>query len=156
MSNKQVKIMIFSSYMATVENSVGTGMFRNLYAMVDKKTKDITENGNLSCAYYVSSVLFIFKLISGIHATVEGTEKDIINNGWEKVEQPQKGNILIWEEKIKGKDKKPHKHIGFFIEDNWAISNNDEKGLPVKHHYTYNQTRKIEAIYRHIALTRQK
>ena len=57
---KVVPILI-DSYIAIIKNSVGSQLFRNLYAKVNGKKIDITENGKLSCAFYVSSVLLLFK-----------------------------------------------------------------------------------------------
>jgi len=78
---QKVDLILVKTYLAAIENSVGSKMFRNLYAKVNGKNKDITENGNLSCALYVSSLLYLFKLIKDIHATVSGTLGDLKRSG---------------------------------------------------------------------------
>ena len=42
--------------------------------------------------------------------------------------------------------------MGFYIGNNKAVSNDSSLGHPIKHHYTYNDTRKIEKIYWHSEL----
>ena len=71
-----VQIILYDSYLHAIKNSVGSNLFRNLYAYVDGKKMDILENGNLSCANFVSSILYSYKLIGGKHATVDGTVRD--------------------------------------------------------------------------------
>ena len=119
-------------------------MFRSLYAEVNGKEKDILENGKLSCAIFVSSILYVFKMIKDPHATVDKTIDDMITLGWYEIEKPKPGAILKWEKQ------EGHYHIGFYVGGNMAISNDSkDTGFPHKHHYTYNDTRKIEKIYWH-------
>ena len=117
-------------------------MFSNLYAKLDNKKLDITKNGNLSCAFYVSSILFLFKLVKEIHATVNGTLKDLKESGWTKIEKPRIGCVLIWRETDFGNGNL-HKHIGFYIGKEKAISNNFKYGYPTRHNW---KSRKVELI----------
>ncbi len=141
---KKPKFLFKKTYLKTIENSVGTKMFRNVFVM-DGQEKDITENGELSCAVFVSFVLKIFDLISTPHATVKSTIKDMMENGWKEAEKPQKGDVLVWEKKKIGGS--TNEHIGFYIGNQKAVSNNYKKRAPVVHHYTYNGKRKIIKIY---------
>ncbi len=143
----KVSLLIFESYLALIKNSVDSNLFRNLYAQVDQENKDNTNDGNLSCAFFVSSVLVLFKLIGEGHATVKSTVADMEESGWKEIKEPKIGSILVWEKKeINGG---LNSHIGFYLGDNQAISNNSKTGKPVTHHWTYNQTRKVEEIYWH-------
>lgn len=144
----KVKPMLNETYLAAVKNSVGSNMFRNLYAKVDGEEKDITENGNLSCAFFVSAILVIFKLISEVHATVNGTLRDLKILGWTEINEPRVGAILVWAQKDFGIGGK-HRHIGFYIGDGKAVSNNSEKGCPVEHDWSEYDNRKIETILWH-------
>jgi len=138
------KFLLKKTYLQMIENSVGTKMFRSVFVM-DGQEKDVTENGELSCAVFVSSLLKFFDLISLPHATIESTIKDMIENGWKEVEKSQKGDVLLWEKmKIGGSI---NEHIGFYIGNEKAISNSLKKRTPIVHHYTYNQKRKIIKIY---------
>ncbi|MDP3954070.1 MAG: hypothetical protein Q8Q06_01470 [bacterium] len=148
------KILAKDNYLAMIQNSIGTEMFRNFYMAIDSQKIDILKNGLLSCAVFVSSILYLNKMISGLHATVDSTKKDIEKSGWKKVENPKVGDVLIWEAmKWPGNDT-ANKHIGFYISNDEAISNDSFGGSPKKHHLTYGikdgkPVRKIEDIYRY-------
>ncbi len=127
-----VEPLTYDSYMAVVRNSPGTRMFRNLYATVDGERKDITKNGELSCAFFVSSVLLPFKLIKEMHATVTSTVVDLEAVGWSVTDNPSPGDVIEWDEADLG-NSGPHKHIGFYIGNETAISNSHTEGAPVEH-----------------------
>lgn len=155
--NKSIELILFDSYVAAIENSVGSKTFRNLFAKINGKRKDILENGELSCASFASSILYLFKLISDVHATVRGTVADLERSGWSEINSPQKGAVLVWE--TENFDHTTHKHIGFYITENQAISNNSKKGQPILHHWTFGTkngqpVRKIEKILWHPKLSK--
>lgn len=135
-------------------------MFRNLYAdevpdALDKvgaggKEIDVLENGENSCAVFVSWILLTLELIKHPHASVFSTEKDLIASGWFQIKDLKPGAILIWEEKIGQYDGIMHQHMGFCVNDDQAISNSSQNtGFPIKHHVTYNNSRQVEKIYWH-------
>ena len=154
MKKQKVIPILFDTYIAVIKNSVGSKMFRNFYAKVDGKKTDIMKNGDLSCAWFVSSLLYLFKLIKDAHATVNGTIKDLQQSGWKKIKKPKIGSVIVWE-KIDFGNKDLHKHIGFYIGNNKAIStSNSKKGQPIIHHWTYGikrnkPVRKVKAIFWH-------
>ncbi|MBI2003575.1 MAG: hypothetical protein HYS78_01165 [Parcubacteria group bacterium] len=123
------------SYLKTIENSIGSKLFRNLYFKKGSQKIDVLQNGNLSCAVFVSWILKNFNLIKEGHTTVDGTIKDLKKSGWRKIKKPKVGTILIWEEKIYSDG--PHKHIGFFTGKEKAISNSYKLKIPIKHHWTF-------------------
>lgn len=92
---QKVEPILIDTYLGAIKNSIGSKMFRNLYAKVDGKKVDITKNGNLSCAVFVSSILFLFKLIKGVHATVNGTIRDLKESGWIETKTPEIGCVLV-------------------------------------------------------------
>ncbi len=154
MKKLKLKFLLKESLLSTIENSLGTKMFRNSFYLVDDKQKDILDKGRLSCAVYVSSILYIFKLINGIHATVGGTVADLEKSGWQITKTPAIGDVIVWEA-IKSKDASEHKHLGFLFGKNTAVSNDSLLGYPVKHSLTYGlkngkPVRKITAIYHKI------
>ncbi len=143
---KKVKLILYDSYIKAIKNSVGSNLFRNLYAYLNNKKQDITKNGRLSCALHTSSLLLLFGLISKPHSTVDGVIKDLKRSGWILIKKPRKGAILVWERK------NGHKHIGFYIGNNKAISNSFLKRKPILHHWTFGTKnsrsfRKIEQIF---------
>ena len=145
-SNKQKIIpLVFDTYLVVIKNSIGSKLFRNFYAKVGGKKTDIMRNGELSCAFYVSSVLTLLKLIKEVHGTVDSTIKDLKESGWKKINKPKIGSILVWE-KIDFGDGDIHKHIGFFIGRNKAISNSYKLGYPIEHSWNFNTKRRVDAI----------
>lgn len=143
----EVKPLIFTTYLAMIEQSVGSKMFRNLLALVNGQKKNIVVNGRVACAFYVSALLLIFKLIKNLHATVDGTVTDLKKFGWKQIKKPRNGCIIIWDKGDFGAG--VHNHIGFYIGDNFAVSNSSTKRHPVKHHWTYNKKRKIKLLLWH-------
>lgn len=140
-----MKLLTTDTYLAVVRNSIGSNMFRNLYAEVDGEKTDILNNGELSCAYFVSSVLYLFKLVDAVHATVSGTEKDLENSGWTEIEEPKAGAVLVWGE-IDFGGGSLHRHIGFYTGDDKAVSNDYKTGTPQEHDWKFNGERKLEKI----------
>ena len=143
--------LAYKTYLTIINDSVGTKMFRHFYAKLKGRELDIMRNGELSCAFYVSSILTIFKLIKEPHGTVSSTVKDLIESGWQKVKRPRAGSVLVWA-KIDFGPGDAHKHIGFYIGGSKAISNSYKTGTPVIHHWTFGvrdkkPRRRIEAIF---------
>lgn len=149
----QVTPLLFPTYLSLIEGAVGSRMFQHSYALVNGERRDILEDGDLSCAFFVSSILTITRLSKEIHATVSGTIRDIESFGWVKITEPRVGAILVWEPKEQARG--PHEHIGFCISDTEAISNNWETQVPARHHITYGTNedgspiRSVTAIYWH-------
>lgn len=146
-----VSFILFDSYLAFIKNSVGSNLFRNVFAKVNGRKKDVTNNGELSCAFFASSTLCLFRLIKNVHFTVDSTVNDLKKSGWQEIKKPKIGCVLVWD---KTKSNNRHKHIGFYLGNNKAISNSSEKGHPLIHHWTFGNRkgepeRKIEAIYWH-------
>ncbi len=142
-----MELLKYQNYLIMIKVSEGTQLFRRLFVLENNQEKDVLQNGQLSCAYYVSSVLKIFGLISFPHATVTGTIKDMLENSWQESKELKPGNVLAWEEKQSKTGK--HFHIGFYLGNNQAISNDGEKGCPVVHDYAYQGERKITKILTH-------
>lgn len=142
------RILLYDSYMKMIRNSVGTKMFRNLYLKKSGKKIDITEDGELSCAFFVSNVLLIWGLISKGHATIKSTIRDMQKNGWEEIplKKIKPGDVIVWEDK-KSRKGKIHSHIGFFINKKKAISHSDGIKAINIHHWTYNEKRNVVAVY---------
>lgn len=156
-----MNLLFRKNYLTQIENSVKgeNHLFRNFFIEKDGKIEDSLEDGKNSCAVMVSHMLYSFNSILDfmgkrhwiklIHLTVVSTEKDMIENGWHEISDLRPGAVLIWE-KRDGRNGEPHNHIGFFVGGEEAISN-DSKGTGFlwRHHFTYNDTRKIEKIYWH-------
>lgn len=149
-----LKFLKKKSLLAIVTNSIKGGdnfLFKNLYAKNEQGEEiDILEDGKNSCAVFVSWILLALEMIKRPHATVGGVEKDLIESGWFEINELRPGAVLLWESKLGQHDELLHSHIGFYVGNDEAISNDSRgRGFPWKHHYTYNGTRKIDKIYRH-------
>ena len=155
------KLLFKKNYLTTIENSVKgeNHLFRNFFVDKEGEITDSLEDGKNSCAVMVSYILYSFNSlldflgkkhwIKSIHLTVASTEKDMIENGWHEIDDLKPGAVLIWEKKD-GHNGEPHNHIGFFMGGEEAISNDSRgTGFPHRHHFTYNNTRKIEKILWH-------
>jgi hypothetical protein len=142
-----MKLALFDSYLSAIKNSVGTKMFRNFFLEANGKKIDILKNGKVSCASFVSSILYLFKLIGDSHATIDSTLKDMEKSGWKEIKKPKIGCVILWE------NQKGHRHLGFYLGGKSTISHRPEKRTPVKHHWTYgvdkngNPKRKIIAFF---------
>jgi len=143
------KILLYDSYLKMIRNSAGTKMFRNLYLKKGNRKIDATEDGELSCAFFVSNVLLIWGLISEGHATIKSTIKDMQKNDWKKISEKEikPGDVILWEEK-KFEKGKHHSHIGFYVAKEETVSHSDGVKAISVHHWTYNNKRNIVAVYR--------
>ncbi|MFW5853598.1 MAG: hypothetical protein ACOCU8_03180 [Patescibacteria group bacterium] len=133
-----------------VKTAVGSKMFQTAYVEVAGRRLDLTKKGELSCAFFVSSILAIFGLIDRLHLTVEGTIKAMEKAGWQKTKKLEPGTIIIWDSTPNFK----HQHIGFYLGNKKAISNIYQMKVPGKHHYTFGSEksktyRPIITIYHH-------
>lgn len=147
-----MELLVKESYLAMIQNSVGSKLFRNLYANVDGKRVDILRDGDLSCALFVSVLLHQFKLIESPHATVAGLLRDMERSEWISTDMIFPGAVVIWEEAIQ-KSGERHAHSGFALSKMSAVSHSDVERAPVEHHITFGTNkdgspkRKILATY---------
>lgn len=132
------KLAIYPSYIRAIENSVGSHLFRNLYFRIKGKVIDVLEDGDLSCAVFVTTILYIFGLIKERHTTVVGTIKDIEKSGWYKIKKPRKGALILWDYKKKDDGTQgKHRHVGFYIHKDTAVSNDSPTRIVARHHLTF-------------------
>ena len=130
MANPKIKFDLFDTYIANIENSIGTQMFRELYLYINGEKKEASQNGRWTCGVFISSILTMFNLINERHATMDGLFKDMQKTGWYKIKKPKIGAVLWWEVT---KESEGHEHAGFYVGNNEAISNSWLKKTPVKH-----------------------
>lgn len=126
-----------------VQKSVGSDLWARMDAIYEGKRQDILKNGQLSCAYYASSVLVIHKLIARVHATVMSTLVDLKTSGWVEIasDSATPGDVLVWgPEPERGNE---HWHIGFFVGNEAAVSTSSTEGVVARHHWTYTGQRPI-------------
>jgi|GEM_PF-1316494 len=146
------EVSLLKSYLTAVRRSVDSLQYRNLY-MEDESGNviDILEDGNLSCAYYVTSVAHQFDLISGIRTWVSEAVDELHRCGWHTIATPREGAILVYKER-QTQSGSYHKHIGFKLDGVLAISHHDSVRRPRIHHETDLGLREIEQVLWHEAL----
>lgn len=123
--------MLSKNFTECIRNSIGTRMFRNFYV----NGIDVLENGNLSCAYYVTSIMHIFKLIDRPHFMVDGTIFAMEKAGWYKIDHTKNGCVVVWNPIVQ--NGKSHLHIGFYVGDGQAVSNRSSLGHVGEHALHY-------------------
>ncbi|HZX00868.1 MAG TPA: hypothetical protein VFE87_00495 [Candidatus Paceibacterota bacterium] len=138
-----MKPLIFETYISVIKNSVGSKSFRNFYVFDGRKKIDIAKNGDLSCAWFVSIVLNLFDLIDAPHLTVKRVERELKASGWREISKPKPGAIIIWGPASSGKEML-HRHIGFYVGSNKAISNDSQKGYPAIHDWKFRKARSLK------------
>ncbi len=139
------------TYLSVISGAVGTTMFQHSYLEDDNHIAcDILNSGELSCAFFVTSILKMFDLISTQHATVASTLKDMESVGWIQIDKPRIGSVIFWEPQMNS-DGTLHGHVGFCVGDEEAISNSTSQHTPQRHHITYGEEhpRKIISILWH-------
>ncbi|MDB5163087.1 MAG: hypothetical protein JWN28_695 [Candidatus Saccharibacteria bacterium] len=145
----KVERQYFKSYLAMIDNSVGTEMFRSFYVRVnDGPVTDIIGSGENACAFYVSTILLVFGKQKSVHATVKSVITDLEESGWELVDENdmKAGDVIVWSGRD---DDNPSQHIGFYIGDNLAISTSSNEQKVFKHDIHFGQVqRKIMSVYR--------
>jgi hypothetical protein len=140
--------LYFKTYIQMVRNSVGSAMFKNWYVYSPERGEfDAMKDGEDSCAFYVSGLLKIFNKVTSIHGLVSSVAKDLEESGWQKVNKPKEGDVLIWEPlEYNGR---MQNHIGFYIGNGKAVSTSWIKKNVVEHEQNFGgQQRKIEQIFR--------
>lgn len=146
------KLLLKKTLIKRAQESVGTGMFRNMYAIVDGKEVDLLEDGDKSCGVSVSAVLASLDLIDGPHAMVESTVRAMEASGWFAVpiEKAEAGDVILWHESKMGDlSEHRHKHLGIYLGEGRVISNSSETRSPREHDWEYEGRRKPVMAYRY-------
>jgi len=124
---------LFRTYLAMIVGSIRSNQYRSLYVCSPNGSKDVIGDGDLACAYFVSSILTLFGLMNdGIHTTVDETVHDLESSGWEKIQSPRPGCIVVWGKKFRSIGL-GHRHIGFCVDADTAVSNDFASGSPRRH-----------------------
>ncbi|MBI2592295.1 hypothetical protein HYW36_02345 [Candidatus Saccharibacteria bacterium] len=140
--------LYFKSFLQMLRNSVGTQMFRNFYVRTPERGEfDALDDGSDACAFYVSAVLVIFGKIGGFHGTVASTIEDLRKSGWQEVEEPVAGDVLVWEKQKPGD--KWQEHMGFSIGKGRAVSTSLTEKAIIEHDHNFGDAnRKITQVLR--------
>ena len=128
------------TYIKMIENSAGTRMFNSAFVR-DKETSeelDILNDGEYSCAFFVSGLLTLFGVMDRPHATVKTLVKKLEEaEDWQEVSSNElkAGDVIVWEEIIFD-DGSKYEHIGFYLDKDTAVSTDWGKRMVSLHHPT--------------------
>lgn len=148
MSPVPSQFLLKKTYLAVIKSSVGSPMFRASFVRTGTRTREVLKDGNLACAFYATAILAMFGLVRTMHATVSGTERDLIASGWTRIAKPKPGCVLIYAPQKNGHDE-PHRHIGFFVGNGKVVDNSSEKRAPILRAWDY---RPVESLWWHSKL----
>lgn len=139
------KLLFKESYLLMIKNSKGTKMFRDFFGEINGRKENLTKDGQRSCAFFVSSILYHFYLIRDLHLTVNGTIRDMKKAGWFKTRKPKKGSVILW------KKRRDRYHLGFYLGGKKSISNDKRKRTPIIHglNNPHGEKRQIESFFSH-------
>lgn len=125
-------LALSESLKVILERSVGSSLFRTLYGERGDVLEDVINDGDLACAFFVSTLLSMFGLLSrGVHTTVTKTLQDMLVSDWNETTHPEALAVVLWKEKM-GSDGKPHFHIGICTDDTFAIEHSAVTKSPRK------------------------
>jgi len=134
-----------------IENSEGSRIFNSLYVKEKDTGKeyDVLNDGEFSDAVFVSSLLTIFGFMDRPHSTVTTLISKLKENGFMEVKgSPKEGDVIVWE-KIEFKEGSFNEHVGFYLDENRAISTDYKiKSISAHHPKGESRNRNIIAIYR--------
>ena len=140
MTEVNFKLLQKETYLKMIENSVGSRLFNSLFVKFNDsgEVKDILNNGELSCAFFVSCVLTLVKMIDAPRTTVKSVLEFVGKNiNWQEVlDEPQNGDIIFWEE-LPETDGSTHGHVGFALNNLEAVSTSSKEHLVTKRHLTF-------------------
>ncbi len=122
------------TYLAMIYGSVDSDQYRKLYVRrPNGELIDVIKNGDLACAYFVSSILTLCGFIKdGVHTTVDETLRDVEASSWIRTDTASIGSLVVWK-KRKCSDGTYHRHLGFFVGQGEVISNDAISGHPKCH-----------------------
>jgi hypothetical protein len=152
-----MEILRKETYLKMLTNSINTKLFNTIIVKDELgEVKDILNDGEYSCALFVSSILFLHSLTYKTRSTVLNLEKDLSENPLfiqiSNQSEIESGDVLIWES-VTYEDGSQNRHVGFAISDTEAVSTNYIEKCVTKHPINKEientgEVRKIEKIFR--------
>lgn len=143
-----VEKLVLESYVSMIHSSIGATVWQHYYAKIDGHKHDIMEGGGNACAWFVSGILTMHKLIESSHATVDSTVNDLRNSGWIDIQEPQPGAVILYGS-VTFEDGSEHTHLAFYLGDDKAVSTSYTELVPVVHDWRYrdHSEREVTAIF---------
>ena len=132
-----------------IENSIGSKIFNSLLAADESGTiKDILNDAEFSCAFFVSNILTLFEFLPRPRATVKSLREELLTKN-NLVVIPERsddisssieaGDIIFWENK-KHEDDTETEHVGFALNNSEAVSTSFKEHCVARHDITYGKS----------------
>ena len=120
-----------------IENAVGTKVFNSLFVEYKDsgEIKDVCNDCEYSCAFFVSGLLTLTGFIPRPHATVKSLRKTLQEALFKTIsslEESRPGDIVFWE-KIVFENGLENEHVGFLLSKDRAVSTSYKKHCVVEH-----------------------
>jgi hypothetical protein len=120
-----------------VKNAPDARLFNSLFVRYKDTgaVKDVCNDGEYSCAFFVSSLLALTGYLEKPHATVAGLRAKMLELPHTKIattEEILPGDIIFWE-KIIFEDGSENEHVGFALGNSRAVSTSFKKQCVVEH-----------------------
>lgn len=149
MADENIQILTKDTYLKCLHNAPGSRLFNSLIVQFkDSGTiKDILDDGEYSCAFFVSNILYLFKGITKPVATVDSLIKALLNDTrWSSVDPNgiQPGDVIIWR-KMQFEDGSENAHAGFALTTDTAVSTSSKEKIITEHPI---KNREIDFVYR--------
>jgi hypothetical protein len=109
----QPLILTRESYLAAIENCIGSAEYQTLYMQVNGVAKDVLDAGELACAWSLSSILHRFALLDEPQVNVPRLLQCMGNHNWYQIQKPRDGAVIVWDSRLGRKSRVHHYHIGF-------------------------------------------
>ena len=150
MPDVNIEILRKETYLKAIENSPGTKLFNSLLIRFKDsgKTVDILDDGELSCAFFVSSVLFLMQAVVKSCSTVQSLKKLIdASPDWFSIvpEKAESGDVVFYKKSLI-EDGTESAHVGFVFGESDAISTDYITKSVIRHSIG---KREIDCIYRY-------
>jgi hypothetical protein len=159
---RKMRIDFYANYLEMIKKSVWSTMFQNFWVETHEwDKKDTTQWWNLSCAYFVSSILKIYNRINTPTDMIQNTLNQIKEH-WRYEINPltHPNEIPSWSILLRQEWFWPswnHAHIWFYMWNEQSVSNDsaesriwlktEKQYTPQQHHYTFENTRSVKAIW---------
>jgi hypothetical protein len=152
MADKNLVKQIKQTYLAMIKNSPGTKLFNTAYVknLQTGEIYDVFNDGELSCAFFVSGLLSMVGLLDRPHSTVK-TLVALLSESkkWSEVpiDEPEAGDVIVWDV-VTFDDGTTNEHVGFYLGEGEAVSTSYKEKQVVKHSADFEGQRKIAKLFR--------
>ena len=117
------------------KNSVGSKMWSKSFILDSEgNVHDLYEDGNLSCAYHISTTLKMCELWKNeAIANVDSLVNKLPENGWTQIDEPRPGALIVY-----GKNQLHRawatKHVGILVGSDEVVSNGSNESHIIESH----------------------